>query len=138
MTMTMRKARASFASDVTPVNAKVAKAKGDGKGPGKDRGGQAGGGKGALNQNVPNFMHDKAVLDVSNKYPQGRKYCFNSHGPPVYRQPKQVERPQQWGPELPEDPIEEGEEFRGNKQCGAPPVRAQEGNPWTTTSLSDF
>ena len=37
-----------------------------------------------------------------------------------------------------ESPMPSVPEFRGSMQWGAPPVRAQEGNPWMTTSLSDF
>ena len=70
-------------------DAKVAKTKGAGGAASKVRGKASGGGferngakvarKGVTN--VPNFMHDKAVLEVSQDHPQGRKYCFNFHDP---------------------------------------------------------
>ena len=50
-------------------NAKVAKAKGAGKATRKGV------------TNVPNFKLDKAVLEVTQEHPQGRKYCFNFHDP---------------------------------------------------------
>ena len=70
-------------------NSKVAKTRGAGRAAIKDRGKASGG---SLERNgakgtrkgvtgVPNFMHDKAMLEVSKKYPQGRKYCFNFHDP---------------------------------------------------------
>ena len=68
---------------------KVAKTKGAGRAASKVSGKASGGGferngakvarKGVTN--VPNFMHDKAVLEVSQDHPQGRKYCFNFHDP---------------------------------------------------------